>query len=65
MAASEGNLSDPEVKEDKKPIVDKILFDSVCGQFSCSILDDANWMVSCYTDQTKGLIIFSVCGGGK
>ena len=33
-----GDLSDhyPEVKEEKKPIVDKIPFDSVCGQFSCS-----------------------------
>ena len=50
-----GELSDhyPEVKEEKKPIVDKIPFDSVCGQFSCSSVDDTNWMVSCYTDQTN------------
>ena len=50
-----GELSDhyPEVKEEKKPIVDKIPFDSVCEQFSCSSVDDANWMVPCYTDQTN------------
>ena len=52
-----GDLSDPEVKEEKKPIVDKIPFDSECGQFSCSA---DRYMIFCVYCYLKAFYLYKI-----